>query len=71
MRVKRVSHPGMRKGQRKYRRDPLAEWFDDTLMLARAEKALAEAAPDDPRREQLEEGIAFLREQLGRETDDA
>jgi hypothetical protein len=57
----------MKPGQRKYRPDPLAQWMDDTLLLARAETELAEAAPDDPRREQLETGIAFLREILGRE----
>ena len=67
MRTKRVSHPNMKPGQRKHRPDPLAQWMDDTLLLARAEEELNAIADDDPRREQLESGIAFLRKELGRE----
>jgi hypothetical protein len=67
MRTKRVSHPNMKPGQRKHRPDPLAQWMDDMLLLARAEAALAETPEDDPRREQLETGIAFLRGELGHE----
>lgn len=63
--MRRVSHPNMKPGQRKFRKLSASEqWFEDSLLLARAEAALDAAAPDDPRREQLECGIAFLRERM-------
>lgn len=52
--MRRVSHPGMKKGQRKYRRLSAGEqWLEDQLTLAAA-KALLNATPEsDPRYEEL------------------